>query len=82
MAKEDLYQVVDSIKQLGIVPEADLGYYLLLIGFAMFAVIGLIGLAYISARAIRGLWEMTPSGLLKAMLAMSGIFIFVGLLLP
>ncbi|MEB3861275.1 MAG: hypothetical protein GSR84_03540 [Desulfurococcales archaeon] len=82
MAREDLYQVIDSFKQLGVVPNADLGYYLLLAGFTMFAIIGVLGLTYFAAKAVKGLWEMTPGGLLKAMLAMSGIFIFVGLLLP
>ena len=82
MAVEDLYQVADSIKNMGVVPQADLGYYLLLAGVVLFAVIGGAGLLYLAARAFKGLWQMTPSGFLKAMLAMSGLFIFVGLLLP
>jgi len=82
MAVEDLNQVFNSFKQLGITPHADIGYYLLLAGLSLFMILAGIGLIYLSARAIRSLWNMTPGGLLKALLALSGIFIFAGLLIP
>ncbi|MEB3773438.1 MAG: hypothetical protein GSR86_00740 [Desulfurococcales archaeon] len=82
MAVEDLSQVLNSFKELGIVPQADLGYYLLLAGFTLFIILAGFATLYLAARAFRSLWNLTPGGFVKALLAITGVFIFAGLLLP
>jgi len=82
MAFEDLYQAAEKFKELGVVPNADFGYYLVFAGLALFTVL-IIGVAiYGLAKATRLISSMTPRGLLKVLLLVSGIFVFAGLLLP
>ncbi|MCE4599897.1 MAG: hypothetical protein F7C81_06850 [Desulfurococcales archaeon] len=82
MAFEDLYQAAEKFKELGVVPNADFGYYLVFAGLILLSILAIGAAIFGLAKATRLLSNMTPSGLLKTLLVVSGIFIFAGLLLP
>ncbi|MCE4612880.1 MAG: hypothetical protein F7C07_03495 [Desulfurococcales archaeon] len=82
MGLQDLQAAFNSLAEVVKLPVGDWGYAISLAGVVLVTVL-LGGLLIVGIyRGLKSLFNMTPSGFLKTIAVMAGVFIIAGLLLP
>lgn len=82
MGLQDLQAAFNSLADVVKLPVGDWGYAVALAGVVLVTVL-LGGLLIVGIyRGLKSLFNMTPSGFLKTIAVMAGVFLIVGLLLP
>ncbi len=82
MGLQDLQAAFNNLAEVIKLPVGDWGYAVALAGVVLVTILvgGLLVVGFY--RGLKSLFNMTPSGFLKTIAVMAGVFILAGLLLP